>query len=476
MAAGTVAKNVRSGHRRSGALFTAAIAAAVVLVSAGVASGQAHLPLTERSGVLPDGQRWQITVPANWNGIVINDLDRIGATSRANALLPQGYAYTGTARHADRDMNWDPRVESNNMVKVLDIFETEFGQPRRAIQFGCSGGGSVALSVAEDHPTRFDGAIPMHASTPIMLANMRLDLTFTLKALLDPADQLPLVPTEGTTAAATQVWVAALTAAQQTAEGRARIALAGVLSQWPAWGSQFNPPSLRPDQQNPAAVQAALVRATVDGLRRALTQRPQWDNPAGFMSWTAGIDYKQFYANADPHHKKIVRDMYALAGLHVVQDIEADLNRINAAPRVAGTEDSIDYWRSRSHTGLIGIPMLHISNIGDAGTPAANMSGYEELVRRVGGGARNLLYRQAFIDAAGHCTFNSAEMMAAVETMVRRIENGKWDNLASPNEMNAVGRTFGLGEPRYIRPGFPAGWTPPKPLNRFFAPDSPGPP
>jgi len=52
--------------------------------------------------------QFQITVPANWNGTVINDLDRVGSNSRANALLPLGYAYTGTARASDRGQHWDP--------------------------------------------------------------------------------------------------------------------------------------------------------------------------------------------------------------------------------------------------------------------------------------------------------------------------------------------------------------------------------
>jgi pimeloyl-ACP methyl ester carboxylesterase len=450
----------------------ATVAAAVMLGGAAIAYGQAHLPLSERSGVFPDGQQWQITVPANWNGTVINDLDRIGNNSRANFFLPRGYAYTGTRRHPDRDTNWNPQAESNNMVKVLDLFEGEFGRPVRTIQFGCSGGGSVALSVAEDHPARFDGVVAMHATSPVTLENMRLDLTFALKALLDANNQLPLIVGDAGIAAAEKLWIAALTAAQTTPEGRARMALAGVLAQYPIWGSNYTPHPAKPDPNDPAAVQQALLRAVLDGARRAVTSRPQWDNPAGLMSWNTGVDYREFYKNADPRHKQVVRDMYAQAGLHIQRDIDADLDRINAAPRIAATAEAVNYWRARTHTGIIGVPMLHISNIGDAGTPAANMSSYEDSVRKAG---RNALYRQAFIDASGHCTFNTAEMGAAVETMVRRINSGRWSNLANPEQMNAVGLSFGLAQPRYIRDGVPAGWSLPNNLNRAFFPDSAGP-
>jgi len=451
--------------------FSKALIAAALAISASAALGQAHLPLTEFSGVFPDGQRWQITVPANWNGTVINDLDRIGSTSRANVLLPRGYAYTGTARHPDRNVHWDPRAESNNMVKVLDEFEARVGRPVRTIQFGCSGGGSVAMSVAEDHPTRFDGVIPMHGSSPVTIANQRLDLTFALKVLLDTRNQLQLIVGDAETAAAEKVWLTVLAAAQQTPEGRARMALAGVLAQYPAWGSNANPPSPMADPKDPAAVQQALLRVVVDGARIAITARPQWDNPAGIMSWNTGIDYRQFYHNADPNHKQIVRDMYSLAGLHPERDIQADLDRINAAPRIAGTNEAVNYWRARTHTGIIGVPMLHTHGIGDARTPASNLSSYEDSVHKAG---RTALYRQAFIDAPGHCTFNTAEMAGLIETMMRRIDTGTWENIDSPSAMNAAGRNSGLGEPRFTRPGIAVQWSLPNTLNRAFYPDSEG--
>jgi hypothetical protein len=194
------------------------------------------------------------------------------------------------------------------------------------------------------------------------------------------------------------------------------------------------------------------------------------------MFWNTGVDYRQFYANADPSHKQIVRDMYALAGLNPDVGIPADLDRINAAPRLAGTNESVNYWRARTQTGRIGVPMLHIHGIGDGRTPVSGPTGYEAAVRQSGGTVPHLLYRQAFIGASGHCTFNTAELAAAVATILRRIEAGRWDNLAAPDVMNALGRTFGVGTPRYVQPGPAVLFTPPKVLNRAFFPDSAGPP
>ena len=116
---------------------------------AGTALSQEVEDVKQISGVLDDGQQWQISMPSDWNGIVINDLDAVawldgswGSSGPSEYFLSNGYAYTGTKRHPDRNSNWDPNAESNNMVEVLDIFVEEFGDPQTVIQFGCSGGGS----------------------------------------------------------------------------------------------------------------------------------------------------------------------------------------------------------------------------------------------------------------------------------------------------------------------------------------------
>src|SRR2546422_5018126 len=88
-----------------GARSLSGVFASLCLAATGAAFGQVNI-----TGVFPDDQvQWQITVPANWNGVVVNDLDRVTSASIANVLLPLGYAYTGTARAPDRGTNWDPR-------------------------------------------------------------------------------------------------------------------------------------------------------------------------------------------------------------------------------------------------------------------------------------------------------------------------------------------------------------------------------
>lgn len=451
---------------RFAARLLASASTLVCLAAAAHAQGE----IKHESGTFDDGQEWQISVPADWNGIVVNDLDSVGnvenAEARTQYLLENGYAYTGTRRHPDRNTNWDPQAESDNMVRVLDIFAEKFGEADHTIQFGCSGGGSVALSVAEDHPDRFDGAIAMHASTPIELANARLDLAVALKALLDPEGELEPINPEGSQAAAGDAWKAKLEEAMTTPEGRARMALAAAIAQYPIWGSQGNPEAGDVDWTDPAALQEAMVRVAFDGALRAITGRPMWDNPAGVMSWTTDVDYRAFYANADERQRELVAQMYEGAGLSET-DIEADIDRINDWPRIAATAEGIDYFRSRTHTGDIGIPVLHISNIGDGGTPAVVMAGYRDKIEAEQTGE---LYRQAFINASGHCTYTGAELAAAVQTMVQRLETGEWVGV-DPASMNALGEASGLGASRYVDIS-ETGFKLPEMFNRAFSRDS----
>lgn len=445
--------------------------AATALTSVHSALAQGNVDGIEQlSGVFDDGQEWMISVPENWNGIVINDLDAVawqdgsfGSVGPSTFLLENGYAYTGTKRHPDRNTNWDPNAESNNMVKVLDLFETSFGPARSVIQFGCSGGGSVGLSVAEDHPDRFDGVVALHASSPIELANMRLDLSVAVKALLEPDGDLPLIISDGEQAEAEQAWLAALERAMATPEGRARVALAAAVAQYPMWGSQNQPQAEMPDWNDPESVQNAMVRAVVDGIRRGVTGRPMWDQPAGLMSWTTGVDYRAFYENANNRQQELVLQMYEIAGL-TPDDLSADLEKINDFPRIEATAEGVEYFRERTHTGDIGIPVLHGSGIGDGGTPAAVMAGYVAKIEAQGSGD---LYRQAFMESAGHCTYNTAELEVLLTTIIDRVETGEWGDTAAA-ALN--GRIDGEAEiqPRFIDLADYPGFALPDPFNRLF--------
>ena len=109
--------------------------------------------IKREEGTLPSRFPYMINVPANWNGIVINDLDAVANKDGKFAayLLDHGYAYTGTGRHPERMTRHDPLTELEAQVAVIKMVKEKFGQPKYTIQYGCSGGGYVTLAMAEKH-------------------------------------------------------------------------------------------------------------------------------------------------------------------------------------------------------------------------------------------------------------------------------------------------------------------------------------
>jgi pimeloyl-ACP methyl ester carboxylesterase len=407
----------------------------------------------DRNGTLPDGTEYRISVPANWDGLLINDLDAVGAlvvkSPSVTYFLEHGYAYSGTGRRADRATNFDPRAERDQQVQVLDVFEIEFGPARCVIQLGCSGGGGVALGVAEAHPDRVDGAVSMNGVESVVISNIRLDLLFTLNALIAPNGDLPIVginPDAGATAA--ERWRGALAAARTTELGRARMALAGALAQLPTWGAATAPYPDAPDPSDRAALQAATVRTVLDAAVYAVGTRPLYDSPAGVMSWNNGIDYRHFYDNADADQRELVEALYAEAGLAGPLAVRGDVDRVNAYPRIEADPAAFDYWQQRALTGDPQVPVLQLTTAGDATRSTAMLAAYAEGVQKHG---KSELYRQALIHASGHCTGNVAEIASALETMVHRLETGSWDDSTNPEELNTLARSLELSdEPRFV--------------------------
>lgn len=452
------------------AALVLALALAVSSVATPTATAEAAPSAQYRQigGTLPDGTEYLVRVPENWNGVLINDLDFV---TRADGpwyqyLLEHGYAASGTRRHPMRWKQYDPRAEINNQVRVIDIVEKQFGQADHVIQFGCSGGGAVALGIGETYPNKVDGVIPVGAQTGIVIANMWLDLAFVLKTLLAPNSDLPVVNiAREDVPAAIQAWHEVLDSAQQTAEGRARIALAVTLAQWPTWGSSPASTTPRPDPRDTDAVQQAMYRTARDGVQAAVTNRHLFEISAGGVaSWNTGVDYKRFYSNADPGQRSAVGRMYSKAGMDPGRAVDSDLRLINESPRITANPQAVEYWRThpRTHAANPAVPVLHMHTIGDATLPPSLMQGYQAGVRTNG---KTDLYRQAFVEATGHCTYNVSEVATAIQTMLQRIDTGNWGSTTNPLAMNALGRSFGIDEPRFTDFRL-------TPLSRAFYPDS----
>ncbi len=372
------------------------------------------------------GTEFLIRVPNNWNGILLNDLDyRRSADSQRNLLLlKKGYALSGTARRPERLKNYDPAHEIHDLISVLDIFESVFGKPKKTIQLGCSGGGTVTLAMAEMHPDRIDGAIAGCASTSPWMANTHLDGLFVLKALIAP--DLPIVNlplTEPEISNIGKQWQKAIKEAQKTPKGRARIALAITIGQWPAWGGPGKAPIPEPDPNNVRDLQESMYQSLLKLLPSKQTFGTSMLEQAapGQLRWNTGVDYQESFANGDTLYKVAVHKLYDEAKI----DLKKDLKKINSFDRIEADPKAVKWWSSpgRTHLGNPKVPLLRINTSGDALVYPTMAQGYKELVTANG---YSDFFRLVYVNRWGHCSFSLSEWLAAIETMVQRIETGHW--------------------------------------------------
>ena len=100
--------------------------------------------------------------------------------------------------------------------------------------------------------------------------------------------------------------------------------------------------------------------------------------------------------------------------------------------------------------GEINIPVLTMHTTGDGLVINENESAYRTIVDLTG---NHKFLRQTFVSRAGHCAFTPAETIAAVGTLLNRVETGHW-SAVDANTLNgdaaALGPNFNI---------FPAGDT-----------------
>ncbi|MDH6589303.1 hypothetical protein M2161_008409 [Streptomyces sp. SAI-133] len=403
----------------------AALLLAVPLTSAARPAEDVHV-----EGRLPSGATYLMDVPADWNGTVLlyshgytppgvpNPARNAPDDTTKSLLLKQGYALIGSSYATT---GWAVTEAVPDQLATLDTFTARFGRAGRTIAWGTSYGGLVTTALAERHASRLAGSLSMCGLVQGGVANWNstLDPVFALKTLLAPGSGIPLtgLPDPAAAARASDAMTAVLTGAQQTAGGRARIALAAALHNIPGWNDPAQP---RPAPTDRDAQQAGQYQAVV-GLVKfpAFVWRQEAESRAGgSMSWNTGVDYSAMLR--DSPYLKEVEELYAKAGL----SLKSDLNTLDRAPRTRADRHAVD-WMSRtsSFTGRLTKPQLNIHTTGDALIPVQSESAYRGAATAAGSAA---LLRQRYVDNAGHCTFSPGEQIAALHALEDRIRSGRW--------------------------------------------------
>ncbi|OZM76109.1 hypothetical protein CFP66_43070 [Pseudonocardia sp. MH-G8] len=403
------------------------------------------------SGSLADGTPYAFAVPADWNGAVVVALDYAdGGDSEplTERLLADGVARGGTTRTVT---GWHIRDAIDNQAEALARFEQAYGPARRAIASGSSMGGFVSAGAAQLHPDVFDAAVPFCGGLGGSVGqwNQKLDTVFVLERLVAPGQ--PVIDIPADVPGAQQAWIDALTRAQQTPEGRARVALAAAIGQVPAWGT--NPdgsPTPLPDRRDATALQEGAYLALAGGslpyIGQAMSSRGRLTEVAGGNpSWNTGVDYAAQLRAADPALLRAVHALYDTAGL----DLRADLDALAAEPRIAADQAAVErFAQGLVFDGDLRIPVLTVSGTGDQISTVAQQQAYGETVRRAG---KNALLRQTYVESVGHCTFSPAEQQAALRVIVERLDTGGWP-ATDERAMNTRARELGTDtDPRYLR-------------------------
>jgi pimeloyl-ACP methyl ester carboxylesterase len=405
----------------------------------------AQLAVSDRyvCGKLGDGAIYTLEVPHNWNGALF--LYSHGYVTPGSALaaadvgdpvtgtwlLGHGYALAGSSYATT---GWAIQQALPDQISTLNVFDRQVGTPARTIAWGHSLGGIITAGLIQDYPGRFTAALPMCGvlAGGVATWNAGLDGAFAFQQLIDPSVQVVNIanPTANLTGAEQ-----AAAAAQQTAQGRARLALAAALGDEPGWFTPLSPEPAAGDFATQEFNQY-LWDTRVDfpfgfALRAELEARA-----GGNPSWNTGVDYYRQLARSANLREVIA--LYRAAGL----SLRGDLATLNRAPRVSADPSAVRYLAQNiSFTGDISVPVLTMHTTGDGLVIPENEQAYASVVRRADN-AR--LLRQVFVSRAGHCAFTPAETITAVQALLGRLATAHWDDEAlQPTSLNAA--AAGLG-------------------------------
>ncbi|HEY0453734.1 alpha/beta hydrolase family protein [Actinophytocola sp.] len=383
-----------------------------------------------------DGAEFRVEVPARWNHTLVlyshpyytpQVPGGIGHAGRAETqawLLDHGYALAASDFKGRNGFVVQDALE--DQVNLLDWVDRHVGRPHRTVATGSSMGAALAIMLAERNPGRIDGVAAMCGPLDLNGTwNVSLDITFALRTLLAPDAGIDLVRPRDAAAS-----VGALDAAVGTAvdspQGRARVALANSFGNVDGWGSahQPKPPTVEGQVRAMAALDQLFFVGTFGPVGRVDLERRAGGNP----SFNTGVDYRRQLARST--QRDLVVQAYRDAGL----DLEADLDALAAAPRIAPDPKALAWmYRYAVPRGTTPSPVLTLHNIADGADPA-NERWYAGQVERRGDPGS---LRQLWAGRATHCAFSAAEEIVAMRALFARVATGRWPSL-DPAQLNAA--------------------------------------
>lgn len=440
------------------ALKSLGIATTLAIAAAPAGAAAAQLPAatvneeTVTGGTLASGAQWAAEIPADWNGALVlyshgfrpgpaNPAWDAGFEPTADALKDRGYA---VASSSYATAGWALETAVDDQLGTLEAFSREVGTPRRTMAFGTSMGGLVSSLIAEVPDSGVDGVVSTCGllGGGVNLNNYQLDGLHALAQLLLPGQGVQLTGFRSGAESAVTIdkLTAAVQQAQQTPEGRARIALGAAFMNTPTWFTGTDAPGSK-DYQAQQAAQYNWLLGTIPfvvGARSFIVNAADGDS-----GWNAGVDYAGLLQHSAM--KAQVSSLYREAAL----DLSADLSLLTQTADIEPDRESLEWMqRTSSPHGDLQVPVLTMHTLADILAPVEYMEEYAETVRDA---QATPLLRQTYVQRTGHCSFTVAETVAAVETMNERLDVGHWGNLAEAAVIDQRGESLGLGVADFIQ-------------------------
>ena len=434
------------------AVVTGMLALTVSLSTAAAATS------TSYSGSTSDGGSWVADVPSPWNGNVLLYSHGFGPLVAADApdgttkqaLLDRGYALVGSSYDPNGSW-WALGSALRDQFEALgDLAPQLPSRPDNVLAFGTSMGGLISALEDESNPYgRVDGSFTTCGIVGggIQLNNYQLDGEYTMSKLLAPGVPIKLVrftggPPEGL--ATGQQLDALAQAAQTSAQGRARLALAMAYMNVASWAPGQPMPAAHDydaQEQGQFDVQFGGGFTAMDFTEFG---RPYIEQAAGGNgSWTAGEDFERLFDQSS--YAPEVRALYREAGLN----LRDDLRTLTAGADIKADRGAIRWLDQTSVPhGHLRAPELDMHTIADQLVPVQHENNYAHTVRQAGS-AR--LLKQAFIERQQHCNFTPAELVAGVLALQHRVDTGRWDDVAQPAKLEASAQSLGLGDAAFIQ-------------------------
>src|ERR1017187_8647067 len=157
----------------------------------------------------------------------------------------------------------------------------------------------------------------------------------------------------------------------------------------------------------------------------------------GNSSFTGGVNYARVMQRSS--FLPEVKSLYRAAGLNLDTDLAILTRNADITP---GPGAIATLGRTSMVTGRLSVPELDIHTIDDQLVPVEQENWYRQRVTRAGSSS---LFRQAFVDATGHCNFQPAGYIAALHALEYRLDTGRWGEVTQPGALNAAASATRLG-------------------------------